>query len=121
VLVPFAAAALLAIFNWWIPAAAFLLLCLFMAYFFRDPKRTIPTERASLFRLRTGGVTRIEETADGKLVSVFLSPLDVHINRSPIAVPSPVSNIPRVGNYRPQTTTRALSMNAIPCLSNPPK
>jgi phosphatidylserine decarboxylase len=32
-----------------------------------------------------GTVTRIEETESGKLVSVFLSPLDVHINRSPIA------------------------------------
>jgi phosphatidylserine decarboxylase len=32
-----------------------------------------------------GTVTRIEENGSGKLVSVFLSPLDVHINRAPIA------------------------------------
>ena len=30
-------------------------------------------------------MTRVDEGENGKLVSVFLSPLDVHINRSPIA------------------------------------
>jgi phosphatidylserine decarboxylase len=29
-------------------------------------------------------VTRVDETDDGKVVSVFLSPFDVHINRSPV-------------------------------------
>jgi phosphatidylserine decarboxylase len=32
-----------------------------------------------------GRVTRIENNEDSKLVSVFLSPLDVHVNRSPVS------------------------------------
>ncbi len=56
-----------------------------MAYFFRDPKRKIPTGDGIIVSAADGKVTRIEENDDGKLVSVFLSPLDVHINRSPIS------------------------------------
>src|SRR5262249_46480993 len=54
-------------------------------YFFRDPRRTIPDEEGIIVSAADGTVTRIEETNEGKLVSVFLSPLDVHINRSPIS------------------------------------
>jgi phosphatidylserine decarboxylase len=63
----------------------FLLLAAFMAYFFRDPRRTIPTEPDIIVSAADGKVTRIDETDDGKIVSVFLSPVDVHINRAPIA------------------------------------
>jgi phosphatidylserine decarboxylase len=72
-------------FGFWILAVAFAILTLFMAYFFRDPRRTIPTEADIIVSAADGKVTRIEENDEGKLVSVFLSPLDVHINRSPIA------------------------------------
>lgn len=85
VLIPAFFVAMFAILQWWIPAAAFLFICLFMAYFFRDPRRTIPDEPNIVVSAADGRVTRIEETSAGKLVSVFLSPLDVHINRSPIA------------------------------------
>ena len=56
-----------------------------MLYFFRDPDRVVPDEPGVIVSSADGKVTRIDETADGKLVSVFLSPLDVHVNRSPIA------------------------------------
>ena len=65
--------------------AVFVLLAAFMAYFFRDPRRAIPAEAGVVVSAADGRVTRIEETDDGKLVSVFLSPVDVHINRAPIA------------------------------------
>lgn len=65
--------------------AFFIFLALFMAYFFRDPKRNIPTEENIIVSAADGKVTRIEEKENGKLVSVFLSPIDVHINRAPIA------------------------------------
>ena len=55
-----------------------------MAFFFRDPRRVPPTDRGVVVSAADGTVTRIEENEDGKLVSVFLSPLNVHINRSPI-------------------------------------
>jgi phosphatidylserine decarboxylase len=60
-----------------------------MAYFFRDPEREIPKEADIIVSPADGRVTRIEnvESESGSfiLVSIFLSPLDVHINRSPIA------------------------------------
>lgn len=68
-----------------VAAFAFVLLTVFMAYFFRDPRRTIPGEAGVVVSAADGRVTRIEENENGKVVSVFLSPLDVHINRAPIA------------------------------------
>jgi len=60
-------------------------LALFMAFFFRDPSRTIPTDMDIIVSAADGKVTRIEDRENGKFVSVFLSPTDVHINRAPIA------------------------------------
>jgi len=83
--VPFLIALVLAFFQFWIFAALFIALALFMAYFFRDPKRTIPTEADIIVSAADGKVTRVEDRENGKFVSVFLSPTDVHINRAPIA------------------------------------
>ncbi|MEP7037109.1 MAG: phosphatidylserine decarboxylase [Acidobacteriota bacterium] len=85
VIFPLLIAVGLAIFNFWIVAALFVALGLFMMYFFRDPQRTIPTEADIVVSAADGKVTRIEDREDGKFVSVFLSPVDVHINRAPIA------------------------------------
>ena len=85
VLIPIFIAIGFAVFGWWIFAALFVGLALFMAFFFRDPKRTIPNEENIIVSAADGKVTRIEENEIGKLVSVFLSPIDVHINRAPIA------------------------------------
>lgn len=68
----------------WLFAALFFGVALFMVYFFRDPHRTSPTEDDIVVSAADGKVTRIDETENGKIVSVFLSPVDVHINRSPI-------------------------------------
>ncbi len=72
-------------YHLWFVAAAFLFLALFMAFFFRDPQRVIPTDADIIVSAADGRVTRVEERETGKFVSVFLSPLDVHINRAPIA------------------------------------
>ncbi|RMF98726.1 MAG: phosphatidylserine decarboxylase family protein [Acidobacteria bacterium] len=69
---------------WWI-AILFIAIALFMAFFFRDPDRKIPEDADIIVSACDGKVTRIEENENGKLISVFLSPLDVHINRAPIA------------------------------------
>jgi phosphatidylserine decarboxylase len=73
-------------------ALAFVLLLLtaFMAYFFRDPRRAVPSESGLVVSPADGKVTRIEKlSGDGAesptVVSIFLSPFDVHINRAPIA------------------------------------
>lgn len=85
VLVPAAAMAVFALSQLWIPAVIFLLLTAFMIYFFRDPDRVVPTDSGLIVSAADGRVTRIESTDEHKLVSVFLSPFDVHVNRSPIA------------------------------------
>src|SRR5215813_13138589 len=85
IFVPLLLAAGLTYFGFWVPAVLFLLVVAFMAYFFRDPRRVVPDGEGLIVSAADGTVTRIEETEAGKLVSVFLSPLNVHINRSPIA------------------------------------
>ena len=85
IIIPLLLAVGLAIFDFWIIAALFVALALFMMYFFRDPKRLIPSEADIIVSAADGKVTRVEDREDGKFVSVFLSPVDVHINRAPIA------------------------------------
>jgi phosphatidylserine decarboxylase len=85
-------------------ATSFALLGGFFAYFFRDPDRRVPS-----------GVGLVVAPADGRVitagpsdgrwappgawrqVTIFLSPMDVHINRSPVA-----GRITRI-EYRPGT------------------
>jgi phosphatidylserine decarboxylase len=76
--------------GWWIAAGVCLILTAFMAFFFRDPKRECPTDDAIVVSPADGRVVaaarvddRIEDSPTQ--ISIFLSPLDVHINRSPIS------------------------------------
>lgn len=85
VIVPAVIALLFAFLQIWVVAVLFVAIALFMAYFFRDPHRVVPDRDDVVVSAADGKVTRIENGGDGKLVSVFLSPLDVHINRIPIA------------------------------------
>ena len=85
VIVPAVIALIFGFFQIWVAAALFVLLAAFMAYFFRDPYRTVPEGDDIVVSAADGKVTRVEDRDNGKFVSVFLSPVDVHINRSPIA------------------------------------
>lgn len=89
VLVPFALAILAGAFGLWWLAAVLLVLTAFMAYFFRDPHRDVPEDESLVVSPADGRVTRVERLTPGEedsptVVSIFLSPLDVHVNRSPI-------------------------------------
>jgi phosphatidylserine decarboxylase len=89
VVVPIVLAAALFLFGYWLLALPLLALAGFMAFFFRDPRRSIPSEPGIVVAPADGRVTIIR-LADGdenpeSLISIFLSPLDVHINRAPIA------------------------------------
>jgi phosphatidylserine decarboxylase len=85
VLIPAVLALLFAYFQLWAVAGLLAALAAFMAFFFRDPYRNVPEGDDIIVSAADGKVTRITEDEKGKLVSVFLSPLDVHVNRSPIA------------------------------------
>lgn len=75
----------------------------FTLYFFRDPERTPPPDAADLLLAPADGkvVEVVEEPEplylDGpsQRVSIFLSPLDVHVNRTPAA------GVVEYAEYRP--------------------
>ncbi len=71
----------------------FVVIAGFMMFFFRDPPRMPPATAGAIVSAADGrvvGVETVDERQEylggaGVKVSVFLSPLDVHINRAPIA------------------------------------
>jgi phosphatidylserine decarboxylase len=85
--------------GWAVP---FALLGGFFAYFFRDPDRTIPPEPGIVVSPADGKVMvagaadpRWAPPGNWNQVTIFLSPADVHMNRSPVA-----GRITRI-EYRP--------------------
>jgi len=62
---------------------------LFLMFFFRDPERQVPTAPGLMVSPADGRVVEVRETErEGRpcqRVSIFLSPLNVHVNRSPVA------------------------------------
>jgi phosphatidylserine decarboxylase len=73
----------------WAWSIAPVLLAAFFLWFFRDPKRTIPTGPGLIVSPGDGLVTEtaVIATPQGprQRISIFLSVFDVHVNRSPIA------------------------------------
>jgi len=65
------------------------LLAAFFLWFFRDPERTIPQEPGAVVSAADGLVTDVSAVGTGAekqlRISIFLSVIDVHVNRSPIA------------------------------------
>lgn len=110
VIVPAVLALIFAFLQFWIIAALFVAVALFMAYFFRDPHREVPTGDDTVVSAADGKITRIDDNEKGKLVSIFLSPLDVHINRAPIAGKITDVNYVR-GKKLPATSDQASFVN----------
>ncbi len=65
----------------------FVLLGLFVFSFFRDPDRSIPTERGLIVAPADGRVVVVKEESQrgraGKRISIFLAIWNVHVNRAP--------------------------------------
>lgn len=75
---------------WLVPALA----AAPVAAFFRDPQRLVPTDPDVVVAASDGKVLAVERLVDDRLsepdtrwlrISVFLSVLDVHVNRAPVA------------------------------------
>ena len=69
-----------------------ILFFLFTIYFFRDPDRVIPENSNIIVSPADGKVIIVKEINDKKFVnedawqiSIFMSPLDVHVNRIPVS------------------------------------
>jgi phosphatidylserine decarboxylase len=74
--------------SWLVPALA----ALPVAAFFRDPERDVPEDPSAVVAASDGKVLSVERMRDERFggieflrVAVFLSVLDVHVNRSPVA------------------------------------
>ena len=86
-----------------------------MVFFFRDPKRESPQDASLILSPADGRVTKVTSIEEGNpeaatLVSIFLSPLDVHINRAPIA--GEITNITYTrGKFLMATDQRASLVN----------
>jgi phosphatidylserine decarboxylase len=69
-------------------AFIFLVLALLILNFFRDPDRSIPQDPRAIVAPADGRVVQVtEEDYQGRpmrRVSIFMSPFDVHVNRSPL-------------------------------------
>ncbi|MEW6214510.1 MAG: phosphatidylserine decarboxylase family protein [Nitrospirota bacterium] len=83
-------------------AYCFFGITLFMAFFFRDPERKIPEGEGVFVSPADGKVILIKDIyekdylkADTREISIFMSPLDVHVNRVPC------DGIVRVVKYSP--------------------
>lgn len=91
ILIPFLLAVVAFAVGYWPVGLVFLALSGFMAFFFRDPQRTAPADTNVVIAPADGRVTRVQkltpdnQTDSPTVVSIFLSPFDVHINRAPIA------------------------------------
>lgn len=90
VLLFLAPAAVFTALGLWLGAALCAALAVFMAFFFRDPDRVPPVDDRLVVSPADGKILMAApiQSADGTApwqVSIFLSPLDVHINRSPIS------------------------------------
>ncbi len=84
--------------HWWAwpILGAGVLLVLFTLWFFRDPERIIPPEaisdRSTVISPADGRIVEIIEEDENDYmhtrcirISIFLSPLDVHVNRCPVS------------------------------------
>ena len=78
--------------NWWFVAAVFGAVTIALAGFFRDPERVISAGEGLVVAPADGRIVSIASGEGESLpvqsrtrISIFLSPLDVHINRIPVA------------------------------------
>lgn len=70
----------------------FVLFFLFVAYFFRDPKRVPLADEQLLMSPADGKVLEVREVEDPRFyegparkIAIFMSPMDVHVNRAPLS------------------------------------
>jgi phosphatidylserine decarboxylase len=76
----------------WALAVPFVILAAFFLFFFRDPERQSPADEAAVLspadgRVLVAGPAVAEAAPPGawQQISIFLSPMDVHVNRVPVS------------------------------------
>ena len=108
---------ILAILGWALPAGLFLVMTLLVGHFFRDPERVVTAEAGDVSAPADGRVILVERVAGTPLtqkpslkISIFMSVLDVHVNRIPIS--GTIRGLHyRKGRFRAAQTSRSSSEN----------
>ena len=82
-------------FNPWVTyplCIASLVFLMFIISFFRNPRRILTSDESKIYAPADGKVVVIEETTENEYfkdkriqVSIFMSPLNVHVNRYPVS------------------------------------
>ena len=105
ILAAIAAGWLLTVFVFPLLSIIFALALLFTIYFFRDPERVPPPGENVAVSPADGLVTTVDEIEEGEIlktklrrIGIFLSVLDVHVNRAPLAG-EVLHSEPRPGRY----------------------
>src|SRR5262245_28404473 len=109
---------LLNLFGFQIAGLVFLLLTLFVAFFFRDPERMALADDRFILAPADGRVVTVEEnlqkepflTTPATRVVIFMSPLDVHVNRVPVTG-KVIAVQYQPGKFRPAFATSAAEVN----------
>lgn len=74
--------------TWAVPGG---LLAVLFLFFFRDPERPLPGDPSLIVSPADGAVMRVgpgdagAPAGDWQQITIFLSPLDVHVNRAPVS------------------------------------
>ena len=83
---------ILGVLGWKIWMALGILLSLFIAYFFRNPRREIPDLQNIIISPADGRIVHVGECEEDRFlkektlkVSIFMSLFDVHLNRAPVS------------------------------------
>ena len=82
---------LFAVLHYRFSALACFLFFLFCMLFFRNPRRTAPDEEGTIICPADGKVMEVRDVVDGEIlgeerkrIGIFMSPVDVHVNRAPV-------------------------------------
>jgi phosphatidylserine decarboxylase len=83
---------ILGFMGWKVWMSLGILLSLFIAFFFRNPKRRIPNLQNVILSPADGRIIHVGECDEGRFlrektlkVSIFMSLFDVHLNRTPVS------------------------------------
>lgn len=92
------------------PGLLFLVAAVFVLNFFRDPERAVPSDPCLVVSPADGRVVEIveeiQQNRSVRRVSIFMSPLDVHVNRAPIS--GVIQNVTyKKGSFRVASQARA--------------
>ena len=105
-LLPLIMGLLCLVLGWFIWGGLLALVGFLLGSFFRDPERTIPQQPGLIVSPADGKVIRLSQSTHGTVVGIFLSVLNVHVNRAPIG------GAIRAQEYRPGKFLMAFSDRA---------